>query len=164
MKAQLVKAVLISVAIALAAWAVLNVGGLRARPAFIIGIAVLIAVGGVLFNYMAREAEVFVAVQRPEQLGREQRPYTDLYFLEYRLSWGSVERARYEQRVRPLLVRVTEERLRQRHGIDANDEPEKARAIVGEQLWQLMTGPERLDAPPPSHREVSTLVGAIEAI
>lgn len=164
MKVQLAKAVGFSVVGAMIAWAVFNVGGLRARPAFCIAIAILIGVGGVLINHLTKEAEIFTTPHSDETFGPEQRPYTDLYFLEYRLSWGSVERARFEQRVRPLLTRVIEERLRQRHGVDANQDPEKARGIVGDHLWQLMTAPARMDAQPPSHREMTAWVGAIEKI
>jgi hypothetical protein len=163
-KVQLVKAVVISVIVAVVAWGIFDVGGLRARPAFCIALAVLIGVGGVLVNHLTKEAEIFITPHSDETFAPEQRPYTDLYFLEYRLSWGSVERARFEQRVRPLLTRVIEERLRQRHGVDANQEPEKARRIVGEPLWQLMTAPALMDAPPPSHREVNSWVGEIEKI
>lgn len=98
-----------------------------------------------------------------EESGRN--PYADLYFLEYRLSWGSVDRDRYEQRVRPLLRQIAAERLRQRHGADLERDPDRCREIVGDELWILMTGaPARAGSRPPSPREVDSAVRAIERL
>jgi hypothetical protein len=94
----------------------------------------------------------------------EPAPYRDLVFLEERMSWGSVDRQRFEERVRPQLVRVTAERLRQRHGVSLADEPTRARAIVGEELWTFLTAPAGQQGKPIGHREMSALVGRIEAL
>ncbi len=92
-------------------------------------------------------------------------PYADLYFLEYRLSWGSVDRQRYEQRVRPLLQRVATERLLQRHGADLHRDPDRCREIVSEDLWTLLISQGATQTKrPPTPREVERLVSAIEAI
>lgn len=156
------KAVALGLAIGLALWGVLDASGLRARPAYCIGIA-LAAVGlGALVRAVLVPPTILGQPQ--QEMADTARPYTDLYFLEYRLSWGSVERARYEQRVRPLLVRLVGERLRQRHGIDPDREPAQARRIVGDQLWQLITAAPDLEGKPPSPREVAALVEAIERI
>lgn len=152
----------LGVVIGVALWGILDAGGLRARPAYCIGIALAVVALGALVRTVLVQPSVLVD---PQPEGAETaRPYTDLYFLEYRLSWGSVERARYEQRVRPLLVRLVGERLRQRHGIDPDREPAQARRIVGDQLWQLITAAPDLDAKPPSPREVAALVAEIERI
>ena len=77
-----------------------------------------------------------------------------------RLSWGSVDADRFDQRVRPLLVDIATERLRSRHGVDPATQPERARRILGESLWQLMTGPPASRGPSP--RELSRLVDGLE--
>ena len=156
------RALIIAVIVAAAAWGFLAAGGLRARPGYCFGVAIAAALLIVLTQQVVGQYDGQVE-DRGEQTVNPQ-PYADLYFLEYRLSWGSVERARFEQRVRPLLVRVTDERLRQRHGVDYNHEPEKARSIVGENLWQLMTREPSTEGTPPTHREVTALVSAIEQI
>ena len=61
-----------------------------------------------------------------------------------------------------MLVDLTLERLRPRHGVDPGAQPEEARRILGESLWQMVTGP-----PPsrcPTRPELSRLVEALERI
>jgi hypothetical protein len=81
--------------------------------------------------------------------------------LESRLSWGSTDPDRFRDRVRPVLVTLTTDLLRTRRGVDLHTQPDRARAILGEPLWQLMTRvPERS----PSRAELSRLVDALERI
>jgi hypothetical protein len=89
--------------------------------------------------------------------------FANLSTLEHRLSWGSVDRERYETRLRPQLARLAEERLRQRHGVDPARQPDLARQIVGEPLWQLMTGPP-VSGDPPTPRLIGDLLTYIERI
>lgn len=81
--------------------------------------------------------------------------------LESRLSWGSSDPDRFEERVRPLLVELAGERLRSRRGVDPRTDPDHARTILGDPLWTLMTGPLPRS---PSRAELSRLVAAIERI
>ncbi|MFF0344152.1 hypothetical protein [Kribbella sp. NPDC004875] len=46
----------------------------------------------------------------------------------------------FARRVRPLLLELTTDRLVHRHGVDPETEPERARAITGDRLWQLISG------------------------
>ena len=153
---------LIGVGAGLAGWLILSAGSLRARPAYCIGVALAVVAAGALVRACLDPADP--AARLPAAPADSPDPYADLYFLEYRLSWGSVERQRFEQRVRPLLVRLVDERLRQRHGIDPARDPDRARKIVGEQLWQLRTGTPTPGERPPTPREVAATVELIEAI
>lgn len=155
-------AVIVGVVVGVVAWGVLSAGGLRARPAYCIGLALAVAVLVALVRAISARDEIAPAA--PDQTGEGSHPYSDMYFVEYRLSWGSVERTRFERRVRPLFVRLATERLRQRHAVDPDSEPDKARGIVGEQLWALMTGPETPEGKVPGPEQVAELVSAIEAI
>ena len=86
----------------------------------------------------------------------------ELTSLEHRLSWGSVDPDRFRERVRPVLVDLALERLRSRHGVDPATQPEDARRILGESLWQMVTGP-----PPsrcPTRPELTRLVDDMERI
>lgn len=86
----------------------------------------------------------------------------ELSWLEHRLAWGSVDADRFRERVRPVLVDLTLERLRSRHGVDPATQPEDSRRILGESLWQMVTGP-----PPsrcPSRPELSRLVEEMERL
>jgi hypothetical protein len=110
---------------------------------------------------------VAVAQPGPEVLVPGDRPAPDdgliaLASLEHRLSWGSVDPDRFRERVRPVLVDLALERLRSRHGIDPATQPEEARRILGESLWQMVTGP-----PPsrcPTRPELSRMVAELERI
>jgi hypothetical protein len=80
--------------------------------------------------------------------------------LESRLSWAS-DPDRFRERVRPELVGLATDLLRTRHGVDPRIQPEHARTILGDPLWQLMTGPlERT----PSRAELARMVEAMERI
>ncbi len=108
-----------------------------------------------------------VASPPPVAPARPDRPVPDdglieLTALEHRLSWGSVDADRFRERVRPVLVDLTLERLRARHGVAPGAQPEVSRRILGEPLWQMVTGP-----PPsrsPSRPELDRLVEAMERI
>jgi hypothetical protein len=82
--------------------------------------------------------------------------------IEHGLSWGSVDLDRYEARVRPQFVRLAEDRLRRHHGVDLAGQPAAARRIVGEPLWQLMTGAPSLR--PPTMAQLASLLAEIDRI
>jgi hypothetical protein len=132
------------------------------HPAYVIGLVLAaVALSRLLVAVRSRdEPEPEVGVEDVPQPA----PYRGLVFLEERLSWGSVDRQRFEERVRPQLVRVTGERLRQRHGVSLRDDPDRAHRIVGEELWTFLTAPANPNGKPVSHRELSTLIGRIEAL
>ena len=81
--------------------------------------------------------------------------------LESRLSWGAADPDRFRERVRPELVALATDLLRTRRGVDLRSQPDQARHILGEPLWQLMTG--SLDRSP-SRAELSRAVTVLEGI
>ena len=81
--------------------------------------------------------------------------------LESRLSWGAADPYRFRDRVRPELVALATDLLRTRRGVDLRSQPEQARSILGEPLWQLMTG---LLERSPNRAELSRAVAALEGI
>jgi hypothetical protein len=81
--------------------------------------------------------------------------------LESRLSWGAADPQRFRDRVRPDLVALATDLLRTRRGVDPRTQPEHARRILGEPLWQLMTGPLERS---PSRPELVRMVEALERI
>lgn len=109
-------------------------------------------------------------VQAPQEAPPEPVPareehadgFDELAPLEHRLSWGTVDAERYGARVRPLLTEIAADRLWSRRGIDMRTEPDRARRIVGEPLWDLMTGPPPTRAP--GRAELTRLVEALERI
>jgi hypothetical protein len=102
--------------------------------------------------------ELPVAPARPE-------PADDglllLTTLESRLSWGAADPYRFRERVRPELVALATDLLRTRRGVDLRTQPDDARRILGDPLWQLMTGPLERS---PSRAQLSRAVAVLEEI
>ncbi|MDI1460408.1 hypothetical protein QEZ54_05455 [Catellatospora sp. KI3] len=77
------------------------------------------------------------------------------------LEWGHADGARYQRRVHARLAELVDERLRQRHGVSRTTEPDRARRLLGDQLWTFLTVPsKRL----PSPRELDVIVTALERL
>jgi hypothetical protein len=78
-----------------------------------------------------------------------------------RLNWSKGEPERFRLKIQPALREIVDERLRLRHGFTLDGDPARARAVLGESLWTLLTAPlTRLPAP----REFAGLVGEIERL
>ena len=141
-------------------WLVFLLGSYRARPDLCLVAGLAIAACWRLVRSMVPAPEVEPSTRD----GAESLVdgFGELTSLEHRLSWGSVDPDRFRERVRPVLVDLALERLRSRHGVDPTTQPEDARRILGESLWQMVTGP-----PPsrcPTRPELSRLVDAMERI
>jgi hypothetical protein len=67
----------------------------------------------------------------------------------------------FVRRIRPLLLDLTRDRLVHRHGIDPEVEPERARELVGDQVWLLITGTETRTA---TFAEIENAVQTIEKL
>lgn len=84
--------------------------------------------------------------------------------IERAIDFGSWNRSDLQHRLRPILVEVAEHRLGSRRGIDLQRQPEGARAVLGEDLWSLLSA----DGPEASGRgpgvPVRVLRSAIEAL
>ncbi|GHJ45987.1 hypothetical protein Cs7R123_33290 [Catellatospora sp. TT07R-123] len=77
------------------------------------------------------------------------------------LEWAHADGARYQRRVHARLAELVDERLRQRHGVTRATEPDRARRLLGDQLWTFLTQPsKRL----PSPRELDVIVTALERL
>lgn len=77
-----------------------------------------------------------------------------------RLAWDRAGLWRSSRPLRPDLVELVDERLRQRRGFTLAGDPVRARAVVGEPLWSYLADPGR--TPPP--RELELLVAEMERI
>ena len=141
-----------------AVWLVAYGAGYRARLD-------LCVMAGLAAGICWRLARLTVPPPDPLPPLPEREPQDDgrllLSSLESRLSWGSADPDRFRERVRPLLVELATDRLRSRRGVDLRSQPDHARRILGEPLWQLMTGP--LDRSP-SRAELARMVDALERI
>jgi hypothetical protein len=80
---------------------------------------------------------------------------------EDRLSWGERDGSRFASIVLPRLADLIDERLRQRHGFTAKADPERARAVLGEDLWRFMTQVSTRAATP---RDVASIIAMVEGL
>jgi hypothetical protein len=95
-------------------------------------------------------AASLVAPAHPHRAGEQwfdplpptlERRFARLYRHVDRLSYAVVAPRHYEAGVRPVLAELARDRVRRYHGIDLTDEPARAREVLGEDLWQALTGP-----------------------
>jgi hypothetical protein len=125
----------------------------------------LCVVVGVAAGLTWRLARLVVPPPKPPPLVVRAEPPDDglllLTTLESRLSWGANDPHRFRERVRPDLVALATDLLRTRRGVDLRSQPEQARHILGEPLWQLMTGPLERS---PSWAQLSRAVAGLEQI
>jgi hypothetical protein len=80
---------------------------------------------------------------------------------ESRFGWTERDPARFRSAVHPRLYELVDERLRQRHGITLRDDPARARALIGEQLWTFL---HARVARTPNAREMAAVVDEVEKI
>lgn len=70
-----------------------------------------------------------------------ERRFARLYRHVDRLSYAVVAPRHYDAGVRPVLAELARDRVRRFHGIDLTEEPARARAVLGEDLWQALMEP-----------------------
>jgi hypothetical protein len=58
---------------------------------------------------------------------------------EQRLSWSQSDAESFSRSVLPVLAELTDERLRLRHGITRASDPRRARELLGEPVWSLLS-------------------------
>ena len=95
--------------------------------------------------------------------GGERVYFSELRRLERRLDTASRDGDSYDRSVRPELAQLALDRLRWRHGVTPRANPLRAREILGETLWQLLTDPPDSTAPMTRTR-LDDVVAAIERI
>lgn len=78
-----------------------------------------------------------------------------------RLDWTGRDATRFAASVQPALVELIDERLRSRHGVSRASDPERARDLLGPELWRFVNEPVRRR---PTARDLAPLVAAMEAL
>ena len=77
------------------------------------------------------------------------------------LDWCADNRDRFNERILPRLGELADERLRQRHGVTRESDPDRARSVLGEPLWTFLATPVRRT---PSPRDLAAIVAELEKI
>jgi hypothetical protein len=80
-------------------------------------------------------------VARPQAPYRGERvePLSQLAGIERSVTLSRSSALEFEHRVQPQLRRTAAERLKLRHGVDLDQDPDAARRLLGESTWHLLT-------------------------
>jgi hypothetical protein len=126
--------------------------GATAAYLLVLGTLALIALAGRLSSLApARTSSIFPSArplaQRLPALRRRYRP-TDLELLEGRLLVSGRSAVDLHSRLRPMLREIAAARLQRRHGIALDRDVDASRALLGDELWEVV----RPDRPVPADR------------
>jgi len=84
------------------------------------------------------------------------------------LGWAPVSQWHYDHGLRPLLSRLFESLLAERHRVDLTADPERARSLVGDDVWPLIdpAAPPSFDskAPGTDLRTLTRIVDRLEQL
>ena len=142
--------------------------GMAPRPLWFVAAALAIGFGSLAIRLITPQVlETTWPRRRDEQLAvlRARSNDNRTQFIATWLQESSRERRAGEgsqtfaRRVRPLLLELTTDRLVHRHGVDSVLEPDRARAITGDRLWNLITSDEKRTA---SQDEIEDAIHTIE--
>ena len=162
--------VLVAVVGSLVLIAVFGLAGTQPRPLWFVAMSLALGFGSLAVrqifpqvletSWPARQDEKFAAQLMRSDDNRTQflATWVQESSRERRIGEGSLT---YIRRIRPLLLDLTRDRLVHRHGIDPDLEPDRARALVGDQLWLLIMGTEDRTA---SFAEIELAVQTIEKL
>lgn len=78
---------------------------------------------------------------------------------EQRLAWYVDVPTTFTERLQPMLRDLADERLRQRHGVTIAGDPHRARMLLGEPLWTVLTSTRRRG---PGLHELAAAVARLE--
>jgi hypothetical protein len=150
--------------------AAFGLAGTQPRPLWFVAMALAIGFGSVAIRLIfpqvlettwpARHDEKLAALRNRTADNRTQflATWVQESDRERRAGEGSLT---FVRRIRPLLLELATDRLVHRHGIDPELEPDRARALTGDQLWNLITGTEARTA---SFAEIEKAVQTIEKL
>jgi hypothetical protein len=81
------------------------------------------------------------------------------------LGWAPVSQWHYDHGLRPLLSRLFESVLAERHRVDLTADPERARSVVGDDVWPLIdpSRPPSFDSKAPG-ADLRTLTRIVERL
>lgn len=158
----LVLFLLLGVGAGVVGWSVLSHTGHPVRPWLVVALCVTgsVVAGALRVLSVQVPAPVRVRTELPRRVltDRERGGVARLARL---LDSGIESPDRFDLRVRPQLIRLADHELRRRHGVDLRSQPERARELLGDSLWQMIrTAP----AMPPPRRQLAEWVARLEAL
>jgi hypothetical protein len=145
----------ITVLVSLLLVAIFGAAGMAPRPLWFVAAALAIGFGSLAIRLISAQVlETNWPTRHDEQLAAMRTRSEDnrTQFISTWLTESSRERRAGEgsqtfiRRIRPLLLELSTDRLVHRHGVDPELEPDRARAITGDRLWNLIAGDEKRTA------------------
>lgn len=103
----------------------------------------------------------------PPRRGDSVRPLARLASVETSVALSHTSALEYEHRLQRDLGHAAAERLRLRRGIDLQERPDDARAVLGERAWQMLTQRTAWEdrmAPAPTLAEITALIETLEGV
>lgn len=138
-----------------------NYFGRALTPLGTVSLVAVLVLAGHVYRRLRQPAQALPASGQDAGLDR---PFARFALIRERLRWGVTSPDHFAAALRPMLAELADDRLRRRHGIDRHRQPERARALLGEPLWQLITEPVADDFAPPTIATLDGLVRRIEEL
>lgn len=170
MSAAVVRRLVASPLLAVAAWGLLRVAGFRLPLVPMMALFLVVALLQLVVRAGSGEpAAVRVPVPRTPAIAEARRPAslstlvdaTGMARWEGRLAWLDGDTSAFVARLQPQLAELVEQRLWLRHGVSRATDPRRAREILGEELWALLHQPL---AAAPTPRRLAAIVTRIERL
>jgi hypothetical protein len=104
--------------------------------------------------------------ERPPERPPRPEPLAELERIDRALVLAASSSFDVHHRLRPLLRELASERLYASHGVELDREPERARALLGDELWEIVRPTRELDRHGPGIplAESARLVEAVERL
>lgn len=132
-------------------------------------VAVLVTGGygvAILLVWM-REATATPIARAAPYRGEVVEPLSQLAAIERSVALSRSSAVEFQLRVQPYLRRAAAERLRIRHRIDLDHDPDAARRLLGEETWRLLTtrhSPDDRAARPPGLDAIIAAADRLEEV
>ena len=140
------------------------------RRALFVGIYVLflgaIAVGTLVGSFRTLEPEAWARspFERDQEKPERPPPIAELERIDRLVVLGAANEFDLHYRLRPLLRQVAGDRLHGRHGVELDRDPERARQLLGDQLWQLVSAEREVGRRTGPGLPAAELAGHIERL
>jgi hypothetical protein len=158
-----------AVALATVILAVLIVA-IPSRRSLLAGIYVLflgaIAVGTLVSSFRTLEPEAWVRspFERDPEKPRRPPPIAELERIDRMVVLGAANEFDLHYRLRPLLRQVAGDRLYGHYGVDLDGDPGRARQLLGEELWELVSADRQVGRRTGPGLPAAELAGHVERL